>query len=167
MCKTTRLSVLALVAVAGMTGLPAYAAPVAAQARLDVSPDIQISHEIRVLPQTAGGHQTGTPLALGVITSTVPFTALNLKWDRSINPPGAVAREAYAVDPTTKKKIPVTFEVEHGDRMENDEGSDSVNVIFNNGARLTEYGYSVILTQGTTLSAGAYPVGILADVTVA
>ncbi|CAD6107044.1 hypothetical protein [Escherichia coli] len=164
MCKTMRLSVLALIAVAR---LPAYAAPVAAQAQLDVSPEIQISHEIRATLQTAGEYQTGTPLALGVITSSVPFTSLNLKWDRSINPPGSVAREAYAVDPATKKKIPVTFEVEHGDRMVNDEGSDSVNVIFNNGARLSEYGYSVILTRGETLSAGAYPVGILADVTVA
>ncbi|HAG2521343.1 TPA: hypothetical protein G8V61_004097 [Salmonella enterica] len=168
MCKTTRLYMLVLAAVIGMAGLSAHAAPVAAHTQVDVMPVVQISHDLRVTSLTTGhGYETGTALALGVVSSTVPFTSLNLKWDRSINPQASGdAREAYAVNPSTGRKIPVSFEVMSHDRMV-DAGNDSVNVIFDDGSQLSSYSYSVILTHGETLFAGTYPVGVLADVTVA
>ncbi|EAN8675984.1 hypothetical protein ET423_18390 [Salmonella enterica] len=160
---------LALAMVSGFTVLPvAYASPLVAQVRMNVSPATQITHEIRVNTVTAGnGYDTGTTLAIGMINSTVPFTSLNLKWDRAINPAvSGVAREAYVVNSATGKKIPVSFEVQSHDRMV-DAGNDSVNVILDGGGRLTQYSYGVVLTHGETLYAGAYPVGVLADVVIA
>ncbi|EDF5515924.1 hypothetical protein RBC57_004597 [Salmonella enterica] len=151
----------------GMTGLPVCASPVTAQTEMTVRPAVQVSHEIQVSEITSGnGFDTGTTLAIGMVSSSVPFSSLNLKWDRSINPKNSGSpREAYAVNPVSGRKIPVGFAM--SDRMDEDTGNDSVTLIFDGAKSLSDYTYAVILTHAETLYAGSYPIGVMADVVIA
>ncbi|ECE6549138.1 hypothetical protein DQ788_22260, partial [Salmonella bongori] len=146
----------------------AQAAPVEALATIDITEAPVISHELQTTPISAGSYDTGTALALGIINSNTGFSSVRLKWDRAVNPAvSGAAREAYVVDTTgeKEKKIQVSFEVQHGDQM-TDGGDDAVNVTWTGGQKLTDYGYSVILTRPETLAAGHYKVAVLADVTI-
>lgn len=144
------------------------AAPVEALATIDITEAPEVSHELQTTPISAGSYDTGTALALGIINSNIGFSSVRLKWDRAVNPAASsAAREAYVIDATKgqEKKIQVGFEVQHGDQM-TDGGDDSVNVTWEGGQKLNDYGYSVILTRPETLAAGHYKVAVQADVTI-
>ncbi|ECH9262235.1 hypothetical protein ABL602_004504 [Salmonella enterica subsp. enterica] len=162
-----------LMIIGGMSCARAHAVPVDATTTLKVGSQLTFTHTLTAVKGlSAGILPKGTPLAQGLISANQKMKAIQLSWDRTINPQdllysGSAGRAALMRGPG--QDIPVEFYYDVSQVLRDPADDTGINIAPSIHAQ-KKFPYSIIVgARGylLPLKGGQYKLGVLADVTFA